>query len=51
MHLPQPQIMSSVVAHGNPTNAGMSPGGAAVGLGSGAGAGIVGHCPGAHTPG
>jgi hypothetical protein len=43
MHLPQPQMRSSVVRQGKPTNDGMRPGGAAVGLGSGAGGGTVGH--------
>ena len=43
MQRPHPQTMSSVALHGKPTNAGMRPGGAAVGLGSGAGGGIVGH--------
>ncbi len=51
MHRPQPQMRSSVVAHGKPTNEGMRPGGAAVGLVSSAGGLKVGHCPGGHEPG
>lgn len=50
-HLPQPQMRSSLAWHGNPTNAGISPGLMAVGLGSGAGGGSEGHCPGGHVPG
>lgn len=51
MHRPHPHTRSSVVEHGKPTKAGMRPGGVAVGLGSGAGGGIVGHWPGGHEPG
>ncbi len=37
--------------HGKPTNAGIRPGGVAVGLVSTGGGGIDGHCPGGHVPG